>query len=101
MLKLLKSLFSGGRSEDIQRLLDEGAKIVDVRTPGEYKRDHVKGSVNIPLANVSQNINKFKNSKQPIILCCASGNRSGQALRFLQGKGIDNIYNGGSWRSLK
>jgi rhodanese-related sulfurtransferase len=34
--------------------------------------------------------------KQPVVLCCASGNRSGQATYFLQAQGID-CENGGSW----
>lgn len=85
----------------MQKLIDEGAQIVDVRTPGEFKSNHVKGSVNIPLASISSNIKKFKSAKKPIILVCASGNRSGQALRFLQSNGIENVYNGGSWRSLR
>ena len=33
----------------------------------------------------------------PVILCCASGNRSGQATYFLQSQGMDSVYNGGSW----
>jgi len=100
MFKFIKSLLSPGRSPEMDRLLKEGAKVVDVRTPGEFSQNHVSGSVNIPLPTIAKNLKKFKNSKQPIILCCASGNRSGQALRFLKKNGIDNVYNGGSWKSL-
>jgi rhodanese-related sulfurtransferase len=35
--------------------------------------------------------------KKPIVLCCASGNRSGQAAYFLQQQGVEECYNGGSW----
>lgn len=101
MIKSILKLFSGKKSEEMQKLIDQGAQIVDVRTPGEFKSNHVKGSVNIPLASISSNIKKFKGAKKPIILVCASGNRSGQALRFLQSNGIENVYNGGSWRSLR
>lgn len=70
--------------------------IVDVRTPGEFMGGHVAGSINIPLQEIQQRIDEIKALPQPIILCCASGNRSGQATSFLKSHGID-CSNGGSW----
>jgi rhodanese-related sulfurtransferase len=70
--------------------------IVDVRTPGEFMGGHVAGSINIPLQEIPQRIDEFKSMQQPIILCCASGNRSGQATAFLKSHGIE-CSNGGSW----
>lgn len=70
--------------------------IVDVRTPGEFMGGHVAGSVNIPLNEIPQRVQEIKSMKQPIVLCCASGGRSGQATAFLQQHGI-NCENGGSW----
>ena len=73
--------------------------IVDVRTPAEYMGGHVAGSLNIPLQEVPENIDTFKNMKHPLILCCASGNRSGQATQYLSQLGIDCV-NGGSWMDV-
>lgn len=70
--------------------------IVDVRTPGEYMGGHVSGSINIPLQEIQSRLDEIKQLPQPIVLCCASGNRSGQATAFLQNCGID-CENGGSW----
>jgi len=70
--------------------------VVDVRTPGEYMGGHVAGSINIPLNEIPDRIEDFKKLPQPIVLCCASGNRSGQATSFLKNHGID-CSNGGSW----
>jgi len=70
--------------------------IIDVRTPGEYMGGHVAGSINIPLHEIQKRVNEIKTMQQPIILCCASGNRSGQATAYLQSNGI-NCENGGSW----
>jgi phage shock protein E len=70
--------------------------IVDVRTPAEFMGGNVAGSINIPLQEVANRIEEFKKMAQPIVLCCASGNRSGQATRFLKNNGID-CENGGSW----
>ena len=83
----------------IQELLKAGVKIVDVRTPGEFMGGNVPGSINIPLNEVPQRIDEFKAMQQPILLCCMSGGRSGQATGFLQAQGIE-CYNGGGWMEL-
>ncbi|CAN1575416.1 PspE Rhodanese-related sulfurtransferase [Flavobacteriaceae bacterium] len=70
--------------------------IVDVRTPEEFMGGHVAGSINIPLGEVQVRLEEIQNLKTPLVLCCASGNRSGQAQQYLSQKGID-CYNGGSW----
>lgn len=70
--------------------------IVDVRTPGEFMAGSVAGAINIPLNDVPYQLENFKSMEQPIILCCASGNRSGQAVQYLNGNGI-KCDNGGSW----
>jgi phage shock protein E len=83
----------------IQDLLNAGVRIVDVRTPGEFMGGNVAGSINIPLNEVPQRIEEFKAMDKPILLCCMSGGRSGQATGFLQAQGIE-CYNGGGWMEL-
>ncbi|HUM52492.1 MAG TPA: rhodanese-like domain-containing protein [Chitinophagales bacterium] len=70
--------------------------IIDVRTHAEFLGGHVANSINIPLQEIQQRLDEIKKLPQPIILCCASGNRSGQATAFLKSIGID-CENGGSW----
>ena len=70
--------------------------VVDVRTHNEFLGGSVAGSVNIPLNEIPNRIDELKQLKTPLILCCASGNRSGQAENFLSRQGIDCL-NGGSW----
>lgn len=70
--------------------------IVDVRTYGEFMGGNVAGSLNIPLNEVPSRMDEVKALKMPLVLCCASGGRSGQATAFLKAQGID-CYNGGSW----
>jgi rhodanese-related sulfurtransferase len=76
------------------------ATIIDVRTPGEFSMGAVEGSINIPLDQVPHKIEEFKDMAKPLVLCCASGNRSGQAVQFLQANGVDDIYNGGGWNMV-
>lgn len=75
-------------------------QIIDVRTPEEFSAGHVQGSINIPLQDIPYQVQKIKTIKQPLVLCCASGNRSGQAAVFLKNQGID-CENGGSWLDLR
>jgi phage shock protein E len=70
--------------------------IVDVRTPGEFVGGHVAGSVNIPLNAVVSRIDELM-KMQPMVLCCASGGRSGQAADYLTEQGLD-VVNGGGWK---
>lgn len=101
MLGILKQLFGGGgTSQDIQNALDNGAIIVDVRTPGEFSSGHVKGSKNIPLNQIETQVKKIKSWNKPVIVCCASGMRSASAKSVLAKHGIE-VYNAGSWASLK
>lgn len=83
----------------IQELIQQGAKIIDVRTAEEFKGGNVPNSINIPLNEVPQRIDDFEDIDDPIILCCLSGGRSGQATGFLQAQGIE-CYNGGGWMNV-
>ena len=73
--------------------------IIDVRTPQEVAGGNVAGSINIPLNEVPERMEEIKSMEQPILLCCASGMRSGQASGFLNANGIA-CTNGGSWMDV-
>ncbi|MBL7917244.1 MAG: rhodanese-like domain-containing protein [Bacteroidia bacterium] len=98
MISLIKNLL-GIKSPDLKQLLNDGAVVVDVRSKAEFISGHVKGSINIPLEQVGNNLEKFKKHNH-IIVCCRSGNRSGMAKRILNSKGIANVTNGGSWQNV-
>ena len=97
-MSLLKKLF-GGTSVNFAELVKQGAMIIDVRSPAEYKGGHIKGSVNIPLQSLQASLSKVPKNKA-IITCCASGMRSGSAKSILKAAGY-NVHNGGGWMSLK
>lgn len=73
--------------------------IVDVRTPAEFMGGNVSGSINIPLQEVVERESEVMKLKQPVIFCCASGARSGQATSYFKSKGLD-CENGGSWLNV-
>ena len=82
---------------NIQELInDTSTTIVDVRTEGEFEEGNIQGSINIPLHTIIEKVEELK-AMQPLVLCCLSGGRSGQATAFLQAQGCKNVYNGGGW----
>lgn len=98
-MNLFKQLFGGSPAVDLATLIKEGAFLVDVRTPGEFADGHAKGTINIPLDQISSQLSKFKNNKN-IIVCCVSGGRSGQAKTILEKNGFTNVVNAGSWQNV-
>ena len=100
MLDTLKQLFGFGPKVDYGQLVKEGAIILDVRSKGEYQGGHIKGSINISVDTLSNNLSKLKKDK-PIITCCASGMRSASAKNILKSNGYTEVYNGGGWSSLQ
>jgi phage shock protein E len=100
MINLFKSIFSKKDNTKMENLIKEGAFLVDVRTPGEFAEGHIKGSTNIPVDQISQQLQQFK-GKENIIVFCRSGARSAQAKSILENSGITNVTNGGTWQSVK
>ncbi len=81
----------------VDQLIKENAgTIVDVRTPEEFMGGNVVGSINIPVHELGDRLAEVKGLKTPLILCCASGGRSGMATQMLQQQGVD-CMNAGSW----
>lgn len=79
----------------------KNATIVDVRTPEEFAGEHFPIAINIPLDQVAQRINEFKEMPKPIVAYCRSGNRSGMAVSILKQNGINDAINGGGLDDLK
>jgi rhodanese-related sulfurtransferase len=98
MFGFLKKIF--GERVNIQELILNGATVIDVRSKEEFRRGHLKSSINIPLDKLTQGLKKLDKNK-PIITCCASGTRSASARSMLKSNGFEQVYNGGSWTSLR
>lgn len=85
---------------NIEELIkNENPIIIDVRTTLEFQGGHVAGSINIPVTEMPERIEEVKALNAPLILCCASGARSGMATQYLSQQGIE-CYNGGPWLNV-
>lgn len=72
----------------------EDAVVVDVRDETEFVRGHIPNARHLPLADLARRsgeLEKFKN--RHIILYCASGSRSANALAQLRKAGFEKLFN--------
>lgn len=89
-------MFSGNRNqEEVKSMLDNGALVVDVRTPGEFQSGHYPGAINIPVDEMNGRIAEFGDKGASIVVYCRSGARSGHAAQVLKGNGYEKVVNGG------
>jgi phage shock protein E len=78
----------------VKQKIEAGAKIVDVRSPDEYRDGGYPGAVNIPLQSLAARLGEIPKDK-PVVLYCASGARSGMAARQLKQAGYADVTNAG------
>lgn len=97
MLEGLKKML-GIKTVDYDQLLANGAVLIDVRTPGEFKSGHAKGSKNIPLQNLGGQMKGLKGKE--VVIVCQSGMRASQAKSMLAQNGI-TAHNAGSWTRFR
>lgn len=71
----------------------DGAVLLDVRTPDEYRQGHIPGSKNVPLQSISKVSGMIDNKSTPIFVHCLSGARSRQAAAILKQMGYTNVKN--------
>ncbi len=100
LFEKLKEWLGVAPAVDFAELVKGGAPIIDVRSKAEFAGGHIRGSVNIPLQELTANLRKLPDPELPIVVCCASGMRSASARSMLIAKGYRRVYNGGGWRSL-
>ncbi|MEE0866005.1 MAG: rhodanese-like domain-containing protein [Clostridia bacterium] len=79
---------------ELVRFLKDGAILVDVRSPQEYREGHLEGAMLIPEYELMSKHSKIFESKDEIIvLYCSNGLRSKKAQRKLEKLGYTNVYN--------
>ena len=76
--------------------------ILDVRTVGEFRSGHIPNAKNIPVQELSSQVNNLDAYKDDdIIVYCASGGRSSSAANILSKNGFNKVYNLGGIGSYK
>ena len=102
--KLFKTIFGMNRNynennidfEEMNMMLksDKNCILLDVRSPQEYKEQHLERGINIPLYDLQKKvINIIPSKENVIIVYCQTGNRSIRAVKMLTKMGYKKVYN--------
>lgn len=66
-----------------RELVAQGALLLDVRTPAEYREGHVPHALNLPVQELPARLHEVGPTHRPIVVYCRSGGRSAQAASLL------------------
>jgi len=96
-MSFLSFLFGPG---PVKKALQQGAVIIDVRSPHEYDNGRIPGSLNIPVDRIPGSIERIRQLRKPVIICGSDSGRCHKAISILKRNGIKDVYFGGHWESL-
>jgi len=79
-------------SAEARQLVHAGARLVDVRTPGEFAAGHIPGAINIPVQQLGARTGELQPKDAAVVVYCRSGHRSGNAARMLKSAGFAAVH---------
>ncbi len=79
----------------VEKKIQAGAAVVDVRTEDEYMDEHFPKALNIPVNELAARAAEIGPKDKPVILYCASGARSAMGARILKSLGFADVTNAG------
>ncbi|MCP1122490.1 sulfurtransferase [Bacillus sp. AFS018417] len=88
-VKGVKNISGKALKDEIKK---KNKQLIDVRTPGEFRGNHIQGFRNMPLNELVQKANSLDKNKEVIVIC-QSGMRSKQATKILKKLGFKHIIN--------
>jgi len=78
-------------SAEARGLVQAGARLVDVRTPGEFAAGHIPGAVNIPVGELNARMSELDPRDVAVVVYCRSGQRSSSAARLFRSAGFKAV----------
>jgi rhodanese-related sulfurtransferase len=82
--------------EKARALVEGGARLLDVRSPGEHASGHIKGSLNVPVQELGSRLAELGDKAKPVVVYCASGMRSASAASMLRRAGFAEVHDLGA-----
>jgi rhodanese-related sulfurtransferase len=102
--RLRATAFAAISAQDLIRLMNQGALVLDIRKPEEFAAGHVNGAKHLPsdqILTAGENFKRFKD--KPVVVYCDSGSLSASAIRQLHEQGFTKAFTlrGGfaAWRA--
>jgi len=80
----------GGADAEAVQAIEDGALVLDVRTPAEFATGHVRDAVNIPVQELGVRIGELGEPRK-VVVYCRSGMRSGRAAGVLKAAGFEVV----------
>lgn len=77
-------------------LVQEGAKLIDVRSRAEFAGGHIEGAINVPVQDLERRVNELGPKDAVYVVYCASGMRSARAKGILRASGRTNVHDLGA-----
>lgn len=101
VMVVLPRILGGPRAsaDVIKAKIKAGARVVDVRSPEEFRGGAYPGATNIPVQSLQSRLRELKKDT-PVVLYCASGARSSAAAGILKSAGFVDVINAGGLRSM-
>ncbi|QQX79897.1 rhodanese-like domain-containing protein [Shewanella sp. KX20019] len=82
------------------QLIEQGATVIDVRSPQEFASGHLPHAINVPLDTLARWVECIDNSKQIFLLYCGAGIRAQKGCDILNASGLASVVNAGALKDL-
>jgi len=103
-IRIRRDSFAAISPQDLIRLQNQGALVLDIRKPEDHAAGHIAGSRQMDsheLVKASDSFKKYK--EKPVVIYCYSGSTGASAARVLNGQGFTQVFNLrggiGGWQS--
>lgn len=103
--RMLAPMLSGVKrlgAEEYMKMRNTDHALIDVRSAAEWASGHAPKAMHIPVGDIARRMREIPENK-PVVVVCASGNRSAMAATALAKKGYNPVFNFaggmGAWRS--
>lgn len=84
-----------GSKHNGRQLVENGALLLDVRTPEEFRARHLEGAMNIPVQELAGRVHELGAKDRPVVVYCRSGARSASAATLMKRAGYEVLDIGG------
>ncbi len=75
-------------------LIEDGALVIDVRSPEEFAAGHLEGALHIPWDQTDALAEAIGDDpSRPVVMYCGSGKRVGRAIDALEARGYEALFN--------
>ena len=88
------------RCQETRKMLNEGAQLVDVRSPDEYRSGALQGAINHPVQWLGAG-RTLEDKETPVVVYCATGARSRVAQQILQAAGFKQVHDLGGFQNIQ